>query len=58
MKRKGSAKWEGGIKDGHGTVSTESGVLAETQYSFSTRFETGKWSNTSFRFFRKWSLII
>jgi osmotically inducible protein OsmC len=45
MKRKGSAHWEGGIKDGRGTVSTDSGVLSEAQYSFSTRFEDGKGTN-------------
>ena len=42
MKRKGSAVWKGGLKDGKGTVSTDSGVLSNTQYSFSTRFEDGK----------------
>lgn len=45
MKRRGSAHWQGGIKDGRGTVSTESGVLSEAQYSFSTRFEDGKGTN-------------
>jgi osmotically inducible protein OsmC len=45
MKRKGSAVWRGGLKDGKGVVSTESGVLANTQYSFSTRFEDGKGTN-------------
>ena len=45
MKRKGSAVWKGGLKDGSGTVSTDSGVLAETQYSFSTRFEEGSGTN-------------
>jgi osmotically inducible protein OsmC len=45
MRRKGSAHWEGGIRDGRGTVSTDSGVLAEAQYSFSTRFEDGKGTN-------------
>ena len=39
MKRSGSATWQGGLKDGQGTVSTESGVLKQTPYSFSTRFE-------------------
>jgi len=37
MKRKAAAVWRGGLKDGKGTISTESGVLKETQYSFSTR---------------------
>jgi osmotically inducible protein OsmC len=45
MKRTGSAVWQGGIKDGQGTVSTESGVLDGAQYSFSTRFEDGKGTN-------------
>ncbi|MCI0530580.1 MAG: OsmC family protein [candidate division Zixibacteria bacterium] len=45
MKRKGSAVWQGGLKDGKGTVSTESGVLSNAQYSFSTRFENGKGTN-------------
>jgi osmotically inducible protein OsmC len=45
MKRKGSAVWKGGLKDGKGTVSTQSGALAETQYSFSTRFEDGVGTN-------------
>ncbi|MBS1724242.1 MAG: OsmC family protein [Armatimonadetes bacterium] len=45
MKRKGSAVWAGGLKDGKGTVSTESGVLKDVQYSFSSRFESGAGSN-------------
>jgi osmotically inducible protein OsmC len=45
MKRKASAVWQGGLKDGKGTVSTESGVLKESQYSFSTRFENGRGTN-------------
>jgi osmotically inducible protein OsmC len=45
MKRKASAVWSGGIKDGKGRLSTDSGVLADTQYSFSTRFEDGKGTN-------------
>ncbi len=45
MIRKGSAVWQGGLKDGKGTVSTESGVLSKTQYSFGTRFESGKGTN-------------
>lgn len=45
MKRKASAVWRGGLKDGKGTLSTESGVLDKTQYSFSTRFEDGKGTN-------------
>ena len=45
MKRKGSAVWQGGLKDGKGVVSSDSGVLSNTQYSFSTRFEDGKGTN-------------
>src|SRR5579872_365735 len=45
MQRKGSAHWAGGLKDGKGTVSTQSGVLNQTQYSFSTRFENGVGTN-------------
>ena len=39
MERKGSAVWKGGLKDGKGTVSTASGILNNTPYSFATRFE-------------------
>ena len=45
MQRKGSAVWQGGLKDGKGTVSTESGVLRQTPYSFSARFENGTGTN-------------
>jgi osmotically inducible protein OsmC len=45
MKRKASAVWKGGLKDGKGAISTDSGVLANTQYSFGTRFEEGKGTN-------------
>jgi len=45
MKRKGSAVWNGGLKDGNGTVSTDSGALADKQYSFSARFEEGQGTN-------------
>jgi osmotically inducible protein OsmC len=45
MKRNASAEWRGGLKDGKGTISTDSGVLADTQYSFSTRFEEGVGTN-------------
>ena len=45
MKRTASAVWKGGLKDGTGTISTESGVLTDTQYSFSTRFEDGTGTN-------------
>ncbi|MGH8534691.1 MAG: OsmC family protein [Gammaproteobacteria bacterium] len=45
MKRKASAVWKGGLKDGKGTISSDSGVLSDTQYSFSTRFEQGVGTN-------------
>jgi lipoyl-dependent peroxiredoxin len=46
MKRKASAVWQGGLKDGKGTLSTpDSGVLADTAYSFSTRFEQARGTN-------------
>jgi osmotically inducible protein OsmC len=45
MKRTGSAVWKGGIKDGSGVVSTESGVLASVPYSFAKRFGEEKGTN-------------
>jgi osmotically inducible protein OsmC len=39
MERKASAVWKGGLKDGKGAVSSASGVLSNTPYSFATRFE-------------------
>jgi osmotically inducible protein OsmC len=45
MKRKASALWQGDLKSGKGKISTDSGVLKETQYSFSTRFENGNGTN-------------
>ena len=45
MNRKASAIWQGGLKDGRGTVSTESGVLSNAAYSFRTRFESEKGTN-------------
>jgi osmotically inducible protein OsmC len=45
MQRTASAHWAGGLKDGKGTVSTASGVLKQTQYSFATRFENGAGTN-------------
>ena len=45
MKRKASAVWRGGLKEGEGAISTESGTLKETQYSFGTRFENGVGTN-------------
>ncbi len=45
MQRKGTAVWQGGLKDGKGTLTTESGVLKQSQYSFGTRFENGVGTN-------------
>ena len=45
MKRKASAVWQGGLKDGKGTISAESGVLTNTPYSFAKRFEEEKGTN-------------
>jgi osmotically inducible protein OsmC len=45
MIRKASAVWQGGLKDGKGNISTESGVLSKTPYSFGTRFENAKGTN-------------
>jgi len=45
MQRKANAVWQGGLKDGKGSISTDSGVLKQTQYSFSTRFENGIGTN-------------
>ena len=45
MVKKGSAVWKGGLKDGGGTVSTESGALREAPYGFRARFETGPGTN-------------
>jgi lipoyl-dependent peroxiredoxin len=45
MKRTGSAQWRGDLKSGKGTVSTASGVLSNSAYSFHTRFEEGKGTN-------------
>ena len=45
MKRTASARWQGGLKDGKGTLTSASGVLSETQYSFHTRFEDGNGTN-------------
>jgi osmotically inducible protein OsmC len=45
MQRKGSAVWQGDLKSGTGTVSTESGVLKDARYSFATRFENGLGTN-------------
>jgi osmotically inducible protein OsmC len=45
MKRTGSAVWNGGLKDGRGTVSTGGGALRDTPYSFATRFEAAAGTN-------------
>jgi osmotically inducible protein OsmC len=45
MKRTANAEWRGDLKSGAGTISTASGVLSSTSYSFHTRFEDGKGTN-------------
>lgn len=45
MKRTGSAVWKGGLKDGAGTLSTESGALGGMAYSFAKRFGDEKGTN-------------
>lgn len=45
INRNGSAEWTGGLKDGKGIVSTDSGALNKTQYSFITRFEDDNGTN-------------
>jgi len=45
INRTGSAIWQGGMKDGHGTLSTESGALSGQPYGFTTRFENEKGTN-------------
>jgi osmotically inducible protein OsmC len=45
MKRSASAVWKGGLKDGKGTVSADSGVLSAVPYNFSKRFENEKGTN-------------
>jgi osmotically inducible protein OsmC len=45
INRTGSAIWQGGLKDGHGTISTESGALAGHPYGFAMRFEGVKGTN-------------
>ncbi|HET9951357.1 MAG TPA: OsmC family protein [Candidatus Eisenbacteria bacterium] len=45
MIRTGSAVWQGNLREGRGTVSTESGVLRESPYSFSSRFESAPATN-------------
>ena len=45
MQRKATAVWRGDLKSGNGKVSSESGVLSDTAYSFRTRFENEKGTN-------------
>ena len=45
MDRTASAVWNGSLKEGKGTISTQSGVLKQTSYSFATRFESGTGTN-------------
>ncbi|NRR29140.1 OsmC family protein [Oxalobacteraceae bacterium] len=45
MKRSGSAVWSGGLKDGKGNISTDSGAMDNVQYGFNTRFEQGPGTN-------------
>ncbi len=45
MNKKAWAVWQGGIKDGGGTISTETGVLREAPYGFKSRFEDGPGTN-------------
>lgn len=45
IKRSGSATWSGGLKDGRGSISTESGALKEQPYGFAMRFEGVRGSN-------------
>lgn len=45
MNRKATAQWKGDLKSGVGIISTESGVLSNSQYSFKTRFQDGKGTN-------------
>lgn len=45
MKKSASAHWSGGIRDGQGTISTETGALREAPYGFKSRFEDGPGTN-------------
>ncbi|MDQ1150595.1 OsmC family protein [Sphingobacterium zeae] len=45
MKRKATAQWNGNLKEGKGSLTTDSKVLDQTQYSYSTRFENGVGTN-------------
>ena len=45
MKRNASARWQGNLKGGKGTLTTDSGVLSQTPYSFTSRFAAGSGTN-------------
>jgi osmotically inducible protein OsmC len=45
MERTASAVWKGSLKEGKGTISTQSGILSDAPYSFTTRFENEKGTN-------------
>ncbi len=45
MKKTASAIWQGGLKDGKGLLSTESGALKQNPYGFNTRFEGAPGTN-------------
>jgi osmotically inducible protein OsmC len=45
MERTASAVWNGSLKEGKGTITTQSGLLSDAPYSFVTRFENGKGTN-------------
>lgn len=45
MERKASAVWNGALKNGNGSISTQSGTFSDLPYSFATRFENGKGTN-------------
>ena len=45
MKKTGSAEWKGSIREGGGTISTETGVLRDAPYGFKSRFEDGPGTN-------------
>lgn len=45
MDRSASAVWHGSVKEGKGTISTQSGTLKDAQYSYKTRFESGVGTN-------------
>ncbi len=45
MKRTATAAWQGSVKEGKGTITTQSNVLNKTQYSFGSRFESGIGTN-------------